>query len=171
MYQLALDRSTIMMWNTICLVAVTVFVGSLGFLYFAIANKKSWFLSCLSGLILVSSLVAIFHTTLSPYSYYRKKIEPSILTGEEVFRRYQDYEKEDGEYPDSIGEIYLAELDYFDLIVGVREDPTKCDGFGVGCRGIEVTWEDGELVVHIHDELIQCDIDNLTRSWRCWDHR
>ncbi|TKJ31752.1 MAG: hypothetical protein CEE40_00010 [Chloroflexi bacterium B3_Chlor] len=171
MYQLTLDRGTIVLWNVVFLLAVTIFVVSLGLLCVAIAKKKSWLPSSVAGLILVSSLVAIFHTTLSPYSYYRKKIESSIAIGEEVFKRYQDYKKEHGQYPDSIGEIYFAELDYFDVIVGLRQDPTRCDGFGVGCRGLRVTLEDGEPVVHVYDELVQCDIDNLTRNWECWDHR
>jgi hypothetical protein len=171
MYQLTLDRGTIVLWNVVFRLAVTIFVVSLGLLCLAIAKKKSWLLSSVAGLILVSSALAIFHITLSPYSYYRRKIEPSIAIGEEVFKRYQDYRKEHGQYPNSIREIYFAELDYFDLIVGLRQDPTRCDGFGVGCRGLNVTLEDGEPVVHVHDELVQCDIDNLTRNWECWDHR
>ena len=153
------------------LIIVAFLVTSLVGLCFAITRKKHRFLIFVAAPIFVSSMAALYHTTLSPYSYYRKKIEPSIVIGEEVFRRFHNYKEEYGQYPSSISEVYFAELDHFDVIVGLRQDATKCDGFGVGCRGIEVTVGDGELIVHIYDELIQCDITNLARSWKCWDHR
>lgn len=169
MYELVLDGSTIMIWSKAFLIVVVIFSTSLVGLWFTSIKKKIRLLAFPAGLLFISSVVALFHITLSPFSYHRKLIEPSIVLGEKVFRCYSDYKKEHGQYPPSISEVYFTELDYFDVIAGVRQSP-KCDGFGGGCKGLTVRI-DKELVVEVHHELIQCDITNLVRHWKCRDHR
>lgn len=188
MYELILDRGTILIWRLMFLIIVVIpFLVSLGLLYVAVIKKKSRLLALVASPVLVGSMLAGFYTTLSPYAFYRHKIEPSVTIGEEVFKRYENYKEEHGHYPPSVNEIYFAQLDDFDAVIGVRTDPIKCDGFGIGCRAMKVVTgrdvapavsasgegalDDEGLTVHIYDELIECSITNLRSNWKCRDHR
>lgn len=171
MYELVLDRATWAFWFAQFSVVALVFLLSLGGLLPAVFKKRSAGLAIAAGLLCVGSIAAfVLHTTLSPYTYHRRRLESAIVVGEELFRRYEDYRSEHAPYPASIGTVYFADLDRFDRVEGVREDFPTCDPFGVGCRAIGVK-TDGQLVVEVHEELIQCDIANLSREWTCRDHR
>jgi len=170
MYELVLDGSTVSAWFIAFGSVVLLFSLSLIGLWLAIGRCKSRTLALLSGSLCLISICAFSCTTLSPYVYYRRHIEPGIALGERVFQRYEEYKEERGSYPASIGEVYFAELDRFDRVEGVREQSPRCDGVGQGCRAIGVE-TDGELVVHVHDGLIACQITSLSRQWGCRDQR
>jgi hypothetical protein len=171
MYELVLDRSTLALWLVRFSVVTFVFVLALGCLWLAIFKRRSKGLAPLAALLCVCSVAAVaFHTTLSPFAHHRRRNEPATVVGEELFRRYEDYRREYGRYPASIGVVDFPGLDRFDRVEGVREGLPKCDPFGVGCRAIGVK-TDSQLVVDVHEELIQCDIRNLSREWTCRDHR
>jgi len=170
MYELVLDGSTVGKWYVAFWGTVIFFLLSLAGLWFAISKRKSRTLTLLSVFLFSISILAFFCTTLSPYAYYRQRIEPSITLGEQVFWRYEEYKEGQGCYPASIGEVYFSELNHFDQVEGVREYSATCDGLGDGCRAIKVD-TDSELVVYVYDGLIECQITNLLREWRCRDHR
>ena len=97
MYELILDRSTILIWRLMFLIVVVPSLVSLGLLYVAVIRKKSRLLALVASPVL-GSMLSGFYTTLS-YAYYRHKIEPSVTIGEEVFKRYENYKEEHGHYP------------------------------------------------------------------------
>ncbi len=171
MYEIVLDRSTLAFWLVQFSVVTFVFFLSLAGLWLAIFKKRSRSLAFLAGLLCAGSVAVIaLHTTLSPFAYHRRRLEPAIVAGEELFRRYEGYRSEHDRYPTSIGVVYFPGLDRFDRVEGVREGLPTCDPCGVGCRAIGVR-ANGELVVEVYEELIQCDIANLSRDWACRDHR
>jgi len=170
MYELVLDRSTLAFWLLQFSGVTFVFFLSLAGLWLAIFKRRSKGLAVLAGLLCAGSIAVIsLHTTLSPFSYHRRRLEPAIVVGEELFQRYEDW-REHGSYPASIDVVYFPGLDRFDRVEGVREGLRTCDPFGVGCRAIGVKTE-GQLTVEVHEELIQCNIANLSREWTCRDHR
>lgn len=171
MYELVLDRSTLAFWLVQFSVVTFVFFLALAGLWLAIFKQRSKGLALLAGLLCIGSIAVIaLHTTLSPFAYHRRRLEPGIVVGEELFRQYEEYQDAYGRYPGSIGVVHLPGLDRFDRVEGVREGLPKCDPFGVGCRAIGVK-TDSQLVVEVHEELIQCDVTNLSRDWTCRDHR
>jgi hypothetical protein len=171
MYELMLDRSTLAFWLGQFSVVTIAFLLSARGLWLAVFKKRSRGLAVVAGLLCASSIATIaFHTTLSPYTFHQRRLEPAIVVGEELFRRYEDYRREQGRYPASIGVVYFPGLDRFDRVEGVRRGLPTCDPYGVGCRAIGVK-TDGQLVVEVHEELIQCNIANLSREWTCRDHR
>jgi hypothetical protein len=164
MYELILDRSMLAFWLAQFSAVAIVFLLSVGGLWLAIFKKRSAGLAAAAGLLCVGSIAAVvLHTTLSPYTYHRRRLEPAIVAGEELFRRYEGYRREHGRYLASIGVVYFPGLDHFDHVGGVREGMPMCDPHGVGCRGIRVGTS-GQLVVEVHEELIQCNITNLSRE-------
>jgi hypothetical protein len=171
MYELVLDRSTLAFWLVQFSVVTLVFFLSLGGLWHAIFKKRSKGLALLAGLLCVGSIAVIaLHTTLSPFAYHRRRLEPAIAEGEELFRRYEDYRREHGRYPASIGAVYFPGLDRFHRVEGVRRGFPTCDAAGEGCRAIQVETS-GKLAVVVFEELIRCDITNLSRDWTCRDWR
>jgi hypothetical protein len=171
MYELVLDRSTLAFWLAQFSVVTFVFFLALAGLWLAIFKKRSKGLALLAGLLCIGSIAVIaLHTTLSPFAYHRRRLEPAIVVGEELFRRYEDYRREHGRYPSSIGVVYFPGLDRFDRVEGVRSGFPTCDPTGVGCRGIQGR-TNGKLAVAVFEELIQCNITNLSREWTCRDHR
>ncbi|MEA3377062.1 MAG: hypothetical protein U9R72_12790 [Chloroflexota bacterium] len=170
-YELILDRSTLAVWLAQFSAVASVFLLSVGGLWLPLFERKSRGLAVAAGLLCVGSIAAIaFHTTLSPFAYHRRRLEPAIMVGEELFRRYADYRSQHGGYPASIDVVYSPALDRLDRVDGVRQGFPACDPYGVGCRPIGVKTA-GQLVVEVHEELIQCDITNLSREWTCRDHR
>jgi len=171
MYELVLDRSTLAFWLAQFSFVTFVFFLALTGLWLAIFKKRSKGLALLAGLLCVGSIAVIsLHTTLSPFAYHRRRLEPAVVAGEELFRRYEGYRREQGRYPASIGVVYFPGLDRFDRVEGVRRGFPTCDPHGVGCRAIQVETSD-QLAVEVHEELIQCNITNLSREWTCRDHR
>ena len=171
MYELILDRSTLASWLGQFSVVTMVFLLSARGLWLAISKKRSRRLTVPAGLLCLGSMAVIaLHTTLSPFAYRRRRLEPALVVGEELFRRYEDYRREQGRYPAAIGVVYFPGLDRFDRVEGVREGLPTCDPCGVGCRAIGVK-TDGKLVVEVYEELIQCNITDLSREWTCRDHR
>jgi len=171
MFELILDGSTRASWFAQFSIAATVLIVSLAGLLLSILQRRSRGLAVLAGVLCASSIAIIaFHTTLSPSAYHRRRLEPAIVVGEALYRRYEDYRREHGRYPASIGAVCFSGLDRFDRVEGVREGLPTCDPFGVGCRAIGVRI-DGGPVVEVYEELIQCDITNLSREWTCRDDR
>src|SRR5688500_10098537 len=99
MYELLLDRSTTIMWIIVFSLPVILCILSLAGLFHGIASHKSRIFNLGMLAILVVGAVSIFYTKLTPYSYYRNKIEPSVALGEEVFRRYEAFRLAQGSYP------------------------------------------------------------------------
>lgn len=171
MYELILDRSTLAVWLAQFSVVTIAFLLSARGLWLAIFKKRSRRLAVPAGFLCLGSIAAIaLHTTLSPFAYHRRRLEPAIVVGEELFKRYDTHRSEHGRYPASIDVAYFPALDRFDRVEGVREGFPTRDPFGVGCRAISVK-TDGQLMVEVHEQLIQCDITNLSREWACRDHR
>ncbi len=166
MYDLTLDSGTRALWRLGLYVTLVVLCVSLLFLLWAaIARRRR--LALAAGLIGVLAVLAMASLTPSPYTFVRHRIEPSIRAGEEVYRRYADYHQQHGRYPTSVEEIYLPELDRFDIIEGVRRDTEKCDGSGGSCQVLRVSTF--PLRIHIDAGMIRCEITNLERDWRCHD--
>jgi len=109
MYELSLDNSTIFLWRLMFLFFLALLGVSLVALWVAVGRRKGKLLGFVAATILVCAVAGLYHTTLSPFSYYRKKIEPSITIGEDLFRRYSNFEAEHGRYPLTIDEVYFQE--------------------------------------------------------------
>ena len=170
-YELILDGSTVRMWYLRLAVIGTLWSLTLAlalFLTIKRRQKAALWLAALLGVALLGFLLS--GARLSPYAHYRRRLEPSVALGEELFRRYEAYRAEKGHYPASVAEVYFDELEHFDWIAGMEESPPRCDGIGLDCRTVRVLTEEA-LAVQVYDRLIECTITNLSREWRCRDHR
>lgn len=171
MYELTLDNSSVFFWRLTLLCVLARLGISLVALGFVALRRRHRRLVFVATALLVLAVAGLVVTTLSPFSYYRRKIEPSIVVGEELYRRYSDYQTEHSRYPLTIGDVYFQGLDAFDVVANVRSDLTKCDGSREGCRVIDAGLSPDGLVVTVSDGMIRCGITNLERRWTCRDLR
>ena len=115
MYELILDGSTRTMWY---LKAAAIGMGVLfvlGLALFLLFRKRAGSLVKLTAFVGIGAIgAALFLAPLSPYAHYRRRLEPSIKAGEELFRRYEDYQQANGHYPESVDTVYFDDLAAFD---------------------------------------------------------
>ena len=171
MVELTLDNSSVFFWRLMFLFVLALLSVSLVALGFVALRRHHKRLAFVAAALLVLAVAGLVYTTLSPFSYYRRKIEPSLAVGDELFRRYSDYRTEHGRYPLNIDEVAFQELDTFDVVANVRSDLTRCTGSREGCRVIDARLSPDGLVVTVSDGMIRCNITNLERSWTCRDQR
>lgn len=180
MYELTLDNTSITHWFILyaaSLLLLFLALGGAALLTSPTIRQRLAPLWLALAIVLIAgagmgAVSALHQLTWSPTSYYRQRIAPSIAAGETLLRRYEAYRQAHGHYPANPGVVAFPELDHFHTIAGLRDDPTRCDGAGAGCRAlrVEITAQN-QLTIHIYDGLIHCPISNLRGSWRCRDQR
>ena len=166
MYELTLAAETRGFWQLGFFFTLTVLAILLIGLRWALSARRRGWMGAF-GLVAVLVCLVVVWLTFSPYTFVRQRIEPSIQAGEEVYRRYVEYNERHGRYPNSVEEVYFPELDQFHIIRGVREHSEECNSPGVICEALIISTT--PLNVQVNVDLISCNITNLDRNWRCRD--
>jgi hypothetical protein len=175
MYDLSLDRSTVIEWSVMFVGAATLCLLSLGGLASAIWQRRSRVLTLAMLVAFVLTAAALSYTRFTPQWFYHGEIEPSVALGEAVYRRYEDYRTQHGHYPQQLAEITFPELAHFNEVPQLGRSSAACDGAGGECRylGVELPGAAGvdRLQVVVADGLFRCEITNMQRQWACRDMR
>jgi hypothetical protein len=190
MYDLTLDGSTMFWWFAMFVPIVAMLLIAISFLFIVAQIKRAAWWQWVAPIVLaLMALGGLYHTTISPFWYYRRELEPSIVRAEEVFRRYELYREQHGTYPATPDAIEFPQLDYFDSVAGWRDAQARCNPGREGCTGLRIQTQEailpdgsvmfsepaqpgpGDLVVIVFDGLFRCEITNLERDWRCRDMR
>lgn len=175
MYDLTLDRSTVLLWSVLFGGAVALSLLSAAGLFVVIQQRRPWPVTLALLAAVLGSLAALGFSRFTPEWFYRHQLAPSVALGEALLVRYQAYRGEHGRYPAHLADVAFPELVHFNAVPQLGRQAPACNGGGPGCRWLMVELPDpatgNELRVIVTQDLFRCELTSVPGRSFCRDMR